>query len=105
MTHTAPIAINVDRLIARIDSLAEMERKDDGACSRLALTDADRRGRDQVVRWMREAGLTVRIDRIGNITGLRPGRSAVPPVMTGSHIYPLPPGRPSSGLSAVIPIL
>jgi SAM-dependent methyltransferase len=40
MTRTVPIAINVDRLIARMDSLAEMERKDDGSCSRLALTDA-----------------------------------------------------------------
>ena len=86
MTHPAPIAINVDRLIARIDCLAEMERKDDGSSSRLALTDADRRGRDQVIQWMHEAGLTVRIDHIGNITGLRSGRSAVRPVMTGSHI-------------------
>ncbi len=102
MTHTAPIAINVDRLIARIDSLAEMERKDDGACSRLALTDADRRGRDQVVQWMHEAGLTVRIDRIGNITGLRPGRSAVPPVMTGSHIDTVGNGGRYDGIYGVI---
>src|ERR1700735_1828867 len=86
MTHTAPIAINVDRLIAGTGSLAEMERMHDGSCSRLALTDADRRGRDQVIQWMHEAGLTIRIDQIGNITGLRPGRSSVRPVMTGSHI-------------------
>src|SRR5258706_12261023 len=86
MTHMVPIAINVDRLIARINSLAEMERKDDGSYSRLALTDADRRGRDQVIQWMHEADLTVRIDQIGNITGLRPGRSPVRPEMTGSHI-------------------
>ena len=102
MTHTVPIAINVDRLIARIDSLAEMERKDDGSCSRLALTDADRRGRDQVIQWMREAGLTVRIDQIGNITGLRPGRSAVPPVMTGSHIDTVGNGGRYDGIYGVI---
>jgi len=102
MTHTAPIAINVDRLIARIDSLAEMERMHDGSCSRLALTDADRRGRDQVTQWMHEAGLTVRIDQIGNITGLRPGRSTVRPVMTGSHIDTVGNGGRYDGIYGVI---
>jgi beta-ureidopropionase / N-carbamoyl-L-amino-acid hydrolase len=102
MTDKVPIAINVDRLIARIDSLAEMERMHDGSCSRLALTDADRRGRDQVVQWMHEAGLTVRIDQIGNITGLCPGRSAVPPVMTGSHIDTVGNGGRYDGIYGVI---
>jgi beta-ureidopropionase / N-carbamoyl-L-amino-acid hydrolase len=102
MTHPAPIAINVDRLTARIDSLAEMERKDDGSSSRLALTDADRRGRDQVIQWMHEAGLTVRVDQIGNITGLRSGRSAVRPVMTGSHIDTVANGGRYDGIYGVI---
>src|SRR5882724_8616220 len=102
MAHTAPIAINVDRLIGRINSLADMERRDDGSCSRLALTDADRRGRDQVVKWMHEAGLTVRIDQIGNITGSRPGRSAVRPVMTGSHIDTVVNGGRYDGIYGVI---
>jgi beta-ureidopropionase / N-carbamoyl-L-amino-acid hydrolase len=102
MTHPAPIAINVDRLTARIDGLAEMERKDDGSSSRLALTDADRRGRDQVIQWMHEAGLTVRVDQIGNITGLRSGRSAVRPVMTGSHIDTVANGGRYDGIYGVI---
>jgi N-carbamoyl-L-amino-acid hydrolase len=102
MTPRAPIAIDVDRLVARINSLAELARKDDGSCTRLALTDADRRGRDQVVQWMQEAGLTVRIDHIGNITGLRPGRSAVRPVMTGSHIDTVGNGGRYDGIYGVI---
>jgi len=97
-----PVAINDDRLLTRINSLAEMERKDDGSCSRLALTDADRRGRDQVIQWMHEAGLTVRIDQIGNITGSRPGRSAVRPVMTGSHIDTVVNGGRYDGIYGVI---
>jgi N-carbamoyl-L-amino-acid hydrolase len=102
MTYTAPIAINVDRLIGRIDRLAEMERLEDGSSSRLALTDADRRGRDQVVQWMYEAGLTVRIDQIGNITGSRAGRSAARPVMTGSHIDTVGNGGRYDGIYGVI---
>lgn len=57
----------------------------DGGCCRLALTDADRDGRDLLVTWMRDLGLDVEIDAIGNIIGTwRVGSGA--PVMTGSHI-------------------
>jgi N-carbamoyl-L-amino-acid hydrolase len=98
----ATITINVDRLLGRIESLAEMERKGDGSCSRLALTDADRRGRDRIVQWMHEAGLTLRIDQIGNITGMRPGRSADRPVMTGSHIDTVGNGGRYDGIYGVI---
>jgi N-carbamoyl-L-amino-acid hydrolase len=53
----------------------------------LALTDADRDGRDLVVAWMRDLGLVVEIDAIGNVFATRPGTdSALAPVMTGSHI-------------------
>src|SRR5262245_54792153 len=56
-------------------------------CCRLALTDADREGRDLVVGWMRDLGLMVSIDGIGNVVATRPGRDpAAAPVMTGSHI-------------------
>jgi N-carbamoyl-L-amino-acid hydrolase len=58
----------------------------EGACCRLALTDEDRAGRDLVAGWMRELGLQLRVDRIGNIFGLRAGREDIAPVMTGSHI-------------------
>jgi beta-ureidopropionase / N-carbamoyl-L-amino-acid hydrolase len=102
MTRSAPITIKGDRLIARIEALAAMERKDDGTSNRLALTDADRRGRDQVVQWMREAGLQVRIDAIGNITGLRAGRTDGRPVMTGSHIDTVGNGGRYDGIYGVI---
>ena len=96
------ISINAERLISRIDSLAAMEKTEDGSHSRLALTDADRRGRHQVIEWMREAGLAVRIDRIGNITGTRPGRWAGRPVMTGSHIDTVGNGGRYDGVYGVI---
>jgi beta-ureidopropionase / N-carbamoyl-L-amino-acid hydrolase len=102
MTRSTPITINGDRLIARIEALAAMERKADGTANRLALTDADRRGRDQLVQWMREAGLEVRIDGIGNIMGLRTGRADGRPVMTGSHIDTVGNGGRYDGIYGVI---
>ena len=74
------------RLLSRLDQLAAIGATGDGGCCRLALTDADRAGRDQLVAWMRALELQVRVDPIGNVFGWRAGREALAPVMTGSHI-------------------
>lgn len=74
------------RLMDRLDQLARIGFTDEGACCRLALSDEDKAGRDLVVGWMRELGLQVQVDPIGNIFGLRPGLEDAAPVMTGSHI-------------------
>jgi N-carbamoyl-L-amino-acid hydrolase len=86
------LRIDGARLVQRLDDLARIGARGDGGVCRLALTDADKEGRDLVVRWMRELGLTVTVDRIGNVFGRRPGRSGLvggrarPALMTGSHI-------------------
>jgi N-carbamoyl-L-amino-acid hydrolase len=80
------IQLDMPHLLARLDSLAAIGATGDGGCCRLALTDADRAGRDQLVAWMRELGLQVQVDPIGNVFGSRAGREGLPPVMTGSHI-------------------
>jgi N-carbamoyl-L-amino-acid hydrolase len=90
------------RLIGRLDRLAELGRLDDGSCCRLALTDADRSGRDLVVSWMRELGLDVRVDQVGNIIGLRPGSEDLEPVMTGSHIDTVATGGKYDGCLGVL---
>jgi len=80
------LRIDVQRLLARLDALAQIGPIDGGGCCRLALTDEDRRGRDLVVSWMHELGLAVQVDAIGNVFGFRAGRCDTAPVMTGSHI-------------------
>ncbi len=74
------------RLLGALDELAAIGAIDGGGCARLALTDEDRAGRDLVVGWMKELGLDVRVDAIGNVIGLRAGRENLAPIMTGSHI-------------------
>jgi beta-ureidopropionase / N-carbamoyl-L-amino-acid hydrolase len=82
VTH---LRISGKRLQERIRALAAVGNTGDGGCCRLALTDEDKEGRDLVVNWMKDLGLTVEIDAIGNIFGTwRVGAGA--PVMTGSHI-------------------
>ena len=86
----APAAPVLDRarLLARLEALGKIGRDAQGCLSRVAGTDADRLGRDQLVRWLEEAGLEVRIDRIGNIFGVwRPvGAPDADALMIGSHI-------------------
>lgn len=80
------LRVNGDRLASRIARLAQVGAISGGGVSRLALTDADKDGRDLVAGWMRELGLAVTVDGIGNVVGVRKGREEGPPVMTGSHI-------------------
>lgn len=82
---TQGVRIDGDRLLRRLAELAEIGPIDGGGSCRLALTDADRDGRRLVETWMRDLGLDVTIDVVGNIVGtwlVGEGR----PVMTGSHI-------------------
>jgi N-carbamoyl-L-amino-acid hydrolase len=87
MVRTADkqLSVNGARLMKRIMALAEVGAIAGGGCNRLALTDADRDGRDVVVAWMHDLGLDVVVDAVGNIIGtwaVGEGRA----VMTGSHI-------------------
>jgi len=96
------IRINGDRLCTRLDRLAQIGRIDgDGVC-RLALSAEDKQGRELVVRWMHDLGLSVKIDAIGNVIGVRAGREDGPPVMTGSHIDTVRTGGRYDGALGVL---
>ncbi|HPF45442.1 MAG: M20 family metallo-hydrolase [Alphaproteobacteria bacterium] len=78
--------LNKTRLHNRIESLSKIGRTAEGGSRRIALTDADKAGRDLVISWMQESGLQVQIDQIGNIFATLKGKKSGQPIMTGSHI-------------------
>ena len=80
------LGINGGRLRERLAALGQIGATGDGGCARLALTEEDRDGRDLVTTWMRDLGLEVSIDEMGNVIAVRPGREDTAPVMCGSHI-------------------
>ncbi len=88
----ADLRIDGDRLLKRLFALGEIGPirgvNGEPGSARLALTDADREGRDLVIDWMRDLGLQYRVDTIGNVIGVRADRtgSFANPVMAGSHI-------------------
>lgn len=88
------------------DSLMEMAKigaTDKGGCCRLALTDLDRQSRDLFVQWCKEAGCSIKIDKMGNIFARRPGKNNdLAPVMTGSHLDTQPTGGRFDGVFGVL---
>jgi N-carbamoyl-L-amino-acid hydrolase len=97
------LTINGQRLWESLMTLAKIGATAKGGVCRLALTDLDRQVRELVVRWAREAGCSIRIDRIGNIfarrAGIDPSRAAV---ATGSHIDTQPTGGKFDGNYGVL---
>jgi N-carbamoyl-L-amino-acid hydrolase len=86
-TAAAGLRIDIERLSARLAALSEIGGiAGTEGCARLALTDEDRAGRDLVVAWMRDLGMDVVVDGIGNVVATLAGRADGPPVMCGSHI-------------------
>ncbi|MDY6858767.1 MAG: M20/M25/M40 family metallo-hydrolase, partial [Pseudomonadota bacterium] len=94
--------ISPERLMARIASLGRIGALAGGGVCRLALSDADKAGRDWLVAEMEALGLTVFIDAIGNIWGLRGGTGAGAPVMIGSHIDTVATGGLYDGALGVL---
>ena len=69
----------------------------------MRLSDADRAARDLVVSWMRDLGLDIRVDAIGNVAGVWGGREPdAPPVMCGSHIDSVKTGGRYDGAYGVL---
>ena len=81
-------SINPERLLNRIRELGEIGRDHDERLIRLAASDTEKLGRDRFVRWLRDAGLQVSVDRVGNIFGIwhPEGAGDQAPLMLGSHI-------------------
>jgi N-carbamoyl-L-amino-acid hydrolase len=94
--------IDIARLNGRLDRFNRIGALPGGGNCRLALSDEDRAGRDLLVEWMRELGLTVTIDAIGNIVGVRRGREDASPVMFGSHVDTVGTGGRYDGLYGVL---
>jgi len=78
--------IDGDRLWNILTEMGQIGREQRGV-NRLALNDADKDARDLFTGWLREEGLDVKVDNIGNIFGVRKGTDPSQlPVVVGSHL-------------------
>jgi N-carbamoyl-L-amino-acid hydrolase len=97
------LRVNGARLRSSLEEMAKIGATPGGGVQRLTLTDEDKRGRDQIVKWLKEIDLSVTIDEMGNIFGRRPGTDdSLPPVMSGSHADSQPKGGRFDGILGVM---
>ncbi len=80
------LQISGQRLVDSLFELGKYGALAGGGVCRLAATAEDKAGRDFVVARMQALGLAIRIDAIGNVTGIFAGECDLPMVMMGSHI-------------------
>ncbi len=69
------LTVNRDRLWNTLMEMGQVGALPNGGCSRSALSEDDKRGRDLFIRWCREAGCQISFDAAGNIYARRPGRN------------------------------
>jgi beta-ureidopropionase / N-carbamoyl-L-amino-acid hydrolase len=97
------LAVNGARLWESLMELARIGGTAKGGVCRLALTDLDRQGRDLVVGWAKQAGMTVTVDKIGNVFMRRAGKDPnAAPISCGSHIDTQPTGGKFDGNYGVL---
>ena len=84
------LTLDLSRLLAQLKALGAIGADSAGrGRTRIALTDEEKAGREQLVAWMRELDLSVEVDRLGNIFGSLPAATEQgdrEPLMIGSHI-------------------
>ncbi|WP_223587770.1 Zn-dependent hydrolase [Neobacillus bataviensis] len=79
--------INAERLWSRLQLLSEIGKTESGGVTRLSFTQEERDAKNLVASFMKEAGLMVREDEVGNLIGRKEGlnpKASV--VLTGSHV-------------------
>ncbi|MGG1677109.1 Zn-dependent hydrolase [Neobacillus sp. NRS-1170] len=79
--------INAERLWSRLQLLSEVGKTESGGVTRLSFTQEEREAKNLVASFMKEAGLEVREDEVGNLIGRKEGLNPdAPVVLTGSHV-------------------
>ncbi|UOE76183.1 Zn-dependent hydrolase [Parageobacillus thermoglucosidasius] len=79
--------INGDRLWNRLLELGTIGKQPSGGITRLSFTKEERAAKEKVASYMKEAGLAVYEDAVGNLIGRKEGKEKdAPAVLVGSHI-------------------
>jgi beta-ureidopropionase / N-carbamoyl-L-amino-acid hydrolase len=98
-----PVAINKRRLLRDLNAVSRIGLGDNGSVTRLVFSIKELRSRQLLIHLMRQAGLKIHIDRIGNIFGRVNGmESKAPAILAGSHLDTVLHGGKFDGTMGVI---
>ena len=93
---------NPSRLADDLRAIGEIGALPNGGVTRPGFSPLERQAHELVGGWLRELGLTVRTDVIGNTIAERPGRRSGPFIGFGSHLDSVPHGGRFDGIVGVV---
>lgn len=97
------LRINSDRLWDSLMDMAKIGPGVAGGNNRQTLTDEDAEGRRVFQLWCEAEGMTMGLDKLGNMFAHREGTDpTLPPVMVGSHLDTQPTGGKYDGVLGVL---
>ena len=100
------ITINKRRLLGDLNAVSRIGLGDHGSVTRLVFSIKELRSRQFLIHQMRQIGLQINIDRIGNIFGRLEGSyPKAPAVLAGSHLDTVLQGGKYDGTMGVIAAL
>ena len=104
--HLRDIAINKRRLLRDLNAVSRIGIGDHGSVTRLVFSIKELRSRQFLIHQMRQIGLQIHIDRIGNIFGKLAGHhTKAPALLVGSHLDTVLHGGKFDGTMGVIAAL
>src|SRR5215212_9023363 len=94
--------LSAERILERCELLAQHSELP-GGLTRVFLSPQARAATDEVLGWMREAGMQAELDAIGNAAGRYEGnRPGLPCLMLGSHLDTVRDAGKYDGMLGVI---
>ncbi|WP_404323411.1 M20 family metallo-hydrolase [Cytobacillus firmus] len=102
LTHSG---VDGERLASRLDELSRIGLMDSGGVTRPGYSAEEKEAKELVIKWMKNAGLTVTEDGAGNVFGRLEGKTAGPSIASGSHVDSVPNGGHFDGPLGVLSAL
>ncbi|MBX9975357.1 M20 family metallo-hydrolase [Cytobacillus firmus] len=97
--------VNGERLASRLDELSRIGLMDSGGVTRPGYSAKEKEAKELVIKWMKNAGLTVTADGAGNVFGRLEGKTEGPSIASGSHVDSVPNGGHFDGPLGVLSAL
>ncbi|MBN8202265.1 M20 family metallo-hydrolase [Bacillus sp. NTK034] len=102
LTHSG---VNGERLASRLDELSRIGFMESGGVTRPGYSAEEKKAKELVIKWMKNAGLTVTEDGAGNVFGRLENKTEGPSIASGSHVDSVPNGGHFDGPLGVLSAL
>lgn len=99
------VDIDLKRMLNDFSTIVSFTRTPNNGCTRFSYSYEDRQTREYLISQMKEIGLTIKVDAIGNIRATYGMEIKKTSIMIGSHIDTVENGGKYDGLTGVVAAL